>query len=249
MKLAACNLSIIPLRSEASHRSEMVSQVLFGEYFEILKEQEDFVQIKMIDNGYEGWIQRHQFDIVSQGYVDNHLIVNTEGAVAKSGVKHIHLLHGTKIFNRKIVLGDEAYEIEGQLRIPSLDDFALKFPKLISYYTNSPYLWGGRSRHGIDCSGFSQVVYRHFGLDLPRDAWQQAEKGEVVNFCSEIMPGDLAFFDNTSGRITHVGIMIDHETIIHASARIRIDKMDSEGIFNGDLKKYTHKLRIVKRYF
>lgn len=110
-------------------------------------------------------------------------------------------------------------------------------------------MWGGRSNAGIDCSGFSQVVYKHFGISLLRDAYQQAESGKAIDFLTEIRAGDLAFFDNEAGRITHVGIMIDHETIIHAAGRVRVDKMDNEGIFNLDINKYTHRLRIVKRYF
>lgn len=110
-------------------------------------------------------------------------------------------------------------------------------------------MWGGRSRYGIDCSGFSQLVYKHFGISLLRDAYQQAESGQTVDFLSEILPGDLAFFDNEAGRITHVGVMIDYETIIHAAGRVRVDKMDNQGIFNADLNRYTHNLRIVKRYF
>ncbi len=115
-------------------------------------------------------------------------------------------------------------------------------------YKNTPYLWGGRSQWGIDCSGFSQLIYSCFGISLPRDAYQQAEMGEIVDFISEIQVGDLAFFDNADGRITHVGIMLDRDTIIHASAKVRIDRMDTEGIFNAELNRYSHKLRIIKRY-
>lgn len=249
MKIAACNLSIVPLRSEASHRSEMVSQVMFGEYFEILEDGEDFVRIKLLDIGYEGWIQRHQFDSFDIPVHSDCRIVNTSGAVAVSSNNTVRLAHGTLIKSSTIPIGNEIYLVEGDLRRPSLEDFSSEFLKLIDFYKNSPYLWGGRTIYGIDCSGFSQVVYRHFGIDLLRDAWQQAEQGQLVDFHTEIEPGDLAFFDNSEGRITHVGVMIDSETIIHASARVRIDKMDNEGIFNSDLNKYTHKLRIVKRYF
>lgn len=247
MKIAACNLSIVPLRAEPSHRSEMVTQILFGEVFEILEEKVDFVKIKLLQIEYEGWILNTQFDRLANIDLDFSSIVNINGAKAYSKKNTINLVHGTPI--NVLCIGDEVFTIQGDMRTCTLQDFETEFKILIAHYTNIPYLWGGRSTAGIDCSGFSQVVYRHFGISLPRDAWQQAEKGLTVDFLPEIKPGDLAFFDNEAGRITHVGLMIDTETIIHASGRVRIDIMDNEGIFNTELNKYTHRLRIVKRYF
>lgn len=249
MKIAVCNLSIVPLRAEPSHRSEMVSQILFGESFEILEEDVDFVKVKLLDVNYEGWIQRNQYSSIENDNLKADFLVDLEGAIAVSARHKVNLIHGTTIPEDSITIGDEVYYIEGTLRNANLNDFETEFKSLTTHYLNAPYLWGGRSAAGIDCSGFSQVLYRHFGLSLPRDAWQQAELGVTVDFLPEIRKGDLAFFDNEAGRITHVGVMIDSETIIHASARVRIDKMDNEGIFNADLNKYTHRLRIVKRYF
>lgn len=249
MKIAAVNLSIVPLRAEAAHRSEMVSQVLFGETFEILEEGIDFVKVRLLDTNYEGWIQRNQFAEVEQYDANISTIVGMQGAVAQSEKYRVNLLHGTKIIENQVQIGNQVFEISGELRKVTLDDFDLEMKNLIDFYLNSPYLWGGRSNNGIDCSGFSQVIYRHFGQALPRDAWQQAELGEVVDFLTEVKKGDLAFFDNEAGRITHVGVMLDSETIIHAAGRVRIDKIDNEGIFNAELNKYTHRLRIVKRYF
>lgn len=248
MVLSACNLSIVPLRAEPSHRSEMVTQVLFGESFEVVDEGEDFDYIRLLDTSYEGWIQKYQSAPISAAEDTINLIVNLTGGKAHSPRHTVPLFHGTPVTD-EIQIGDELYKIEGAIREAKLDDFEVEFPKLIAYYNNSPYLWGGRSIYGIDCSGFTQIVYRHFGIHLKRDAWQQAEAGAIVDFLPEIKTGDLAFFDNEAGRITHVGIMIDNETIIHASGRVRIDKMDSEGIFNTDQNKYSHRLRIVKRYF
>lgn len=248
MVLLACNLSIVPLRAEAAHRSEMVTQVLFGEVFELIEEGTDFNHIRLLDTDYEGWIQRYQFGEVKQTNNSNR-IIGLAGGKAYSSAHTVQLLHGTPIPNDSIQIGEEHYKIEGAVREGTLEDFEVEFPKLIQHYNNSPYLWGGRSPYGIDCSGFSQVVYRHFGIALKRDAWQQAESGDTVDFLPEIKAGDLAFFDNEAGRITHVGVMIDNETIIHAAGRVRIDKMDSQGIFNAEQNKYTHKLRIVKRYF
>lgn len=248
MNISACNLSIVPLRAEPNHRSEMVTQILFGELFEILEEGTDFSLIRMIDIGYEGWIQKNQFaDTVLP--LSSNKIVDIFGARAHTQNRNVILLHGTPMPIDELQIGNLKYKIEGAIRDATISDFDVEFPKLISYYNNTPYMWGGRSITGIDCSGFSQVVYKHFGIQLKRDAWQQAESGRTVDFLTEIKSGDLAFFDNEAGRITHVGIMIDQETIIHASAQVRIDKIDNQGIFNTELNKYTHNLRIIKRYF
>ncbi|WP_140938190.1 C40 family peptidase [Sphingobacterium lumbrici] len=249
MRVASCNLSIVPLRAEPSHCSEMVTQILFGEEFEVLEEGKDFDRIRLFTVNYEGWIQNSQYVYIHQSTNNKNYIVDLEGAIAKSSGKSIRLVHGTTVSSPELGIGDELYRIEGKTRNPTLTDFEKEFPKLIAHYLDSPYMWGGRSSAGIDCSGFSQIIYKHFGVFLKRDAWQQAEDGIIVDFLPEIKAGDLAFFDNEEGRIVHVGVMIDHETIIHAAGKVRIDKMDSLGIFNADVNRYSHKLRIVKRYF
>ena len=113
-------------------------------------------------------------------------------------------------------------------------------------FLNAPYLWGGRTPFGIDCSGFTQIVYRLQGINIPRDAHQQAEVGNTLSFIEESQEGDLAFFDDSEGEITHVGIIMNNNNIIHASGKVRIDKLDQQGIFNIEKKIHTHKLRIIK---
>ena len=116
-------------------------------------------------------------------------------------------------------------------------------------FLNTPYLWGGKTPFGIDCSGFTQLVYKLCGHTLLRDAKDQATQGEVLSFIEESEPGDLAFFDNEEGVITHVGIIMQDYFIIHASGKVRIDVLDHSGIYNTDTKKHTHKLRVIKRIF
>ena len=115
------------------------------------------------------------------------------------------------------------------------------------HYLNSPYMWGGKSPFGIDCSGFVQCVYQLHGVQLPRDAYLQAEHGETLGFIDESEAGDLAFFDDEEGKITHVGIIMSDYHIIHAFGQVRIDRLDQTGIFNNALNKHTHKLRVIKK--
>ena len=113
---------------------------------------------------------------------------------------------------------------------------------------NTPYRWGGKSIMGIDCSALVQLCAKVAGFKLPRDASQQVNHGNTINIISEAKAGDIAFFKNENNRITHVGILLSNEKIIHASGKVRIDSFDSKGIYNKDLKEYTHKLYIIKRF-
>ena len=100
---------------------------------------------------------------------------------------------------------------------------------------------------GLDCSGFTQAVFRLNGISLPRDASQQSGIGQVINLVTEALPGDLAFFDNDEGMITHVGLILDSTSIIHASGKVRIDALDHQGIYNVETNKYSHRLRLIRR--
>jgi hypothetical protein len=257
MSYGLCNLSVIPLRSEPSHRSEMVSQVLFGESFEVLDTKNSWLLVRLEYDGYEGWIDALQYTKIPE-HVFNSLKekqyvtgLSSHSVCLKLGLEEmINLLPGSTLpflQDTKFEINDQEYLFLGESSIPNPEDFHDTLEETAQFYLNSPYLWGGRSLFGIDCSGYSQLVYKHLGIRISRDARQQVNEGRVVDFLQESEPGDLAFFDNEKGEVSHVGIILDQSEIIHASGRVKIDRLDEQGIFCQDTQKYTHKLRIIKR--
>jgi hypothetical protein len=251
MEYGICNVAIAPLRADLAHRSEMVSQVLFGETFEILEQGEDWIRIMTTFDGYEGWLSKLQYVSISSGeglqlisakatttraVVTNALKQNDKSTLLLPFGATLPFYNGADCH-----IGDVNYNIPQNEDLGNFTDIAYSF-------LNTPYLWGGRTHFGVDCSGYVQAVLRTQGVNLKRDAHLQASQGSVVDFLISAKLGDLAFFDNADGRITHVGIMLDNQTIIHASGRVKIDGIDDQGIFAADQKKYTHKLRIIKRF-
>ena len=150
--------------------------------------------------------------------------------------------------DNQLQFGGESYQFIGEALQPNPNKFAAELDSACRFYLNAPYLWGGRTPWGIDCSGLTQLVFKHFGIAILRDAAQQATQGETVDFLASAKAGDLAFFDNEEGRIIHVGILLSNQKIIHASGRVKIEKIDNQGIYSDELGRHTHKLRIIKRF-
>ena len=247
-----CNLSIIPLRLEPNDRSEIVSQVLFGEHFEIVEIVKQWSKIKLQCDEYEGWIDLKQYQIISE---DNYNTLSKEAIILNSDLVEyvitpnnilLPITIGASLsFLNHSDINTINYDFEG-LRVsgvkPKIDIVTTSF-----LYLNSPYLWGGKTPFGIDCSGFTQMVYKLNGYKLLRDASQQSTQGEVLSFIEESEPGDLAFFDNEEGKIIHVGIILENNYIIHASGKVRIDRLDHLGIYNAEQNRPTHRLRVIKK--
>ena len=257
MNYGICNLSIIPLRAEPNDRSELVSQGLFGDSFKVIETKKHWLKIRIAFDKYEGWIDSKQyFEITKEEYQrlnDSPIIVSNELVdFIEDSTTHnlITIILGSRLpFYSKntLMLNNNKYLFEGTTcgniaTKESIVNTALK-------YLNTPFLWGGKTPFGIDCSGFTQMVYKMNGHKLLRDASQQATQGDVLSFIEESEPGDLAFFDDNEGIITHVGIMLANNYIIHASGKVRIDRLDQSGIYNADVKKHTHKLRVIKKIF
>jgi len=251
MKYGISNLSIVPMRNDAADQSEMVNQILFGEHFKILESRKKWSKIRLAHDSYEGWICNKQWVEISR---DDYKQLDKDVATITTDILDII----TKNQHQPIVIGSilpfyksghaiintKMYQFDG-FTTPGF----VKKEKLVEnalMYLNAPYLWGGRSPLGVDCSGLTQIVYRLQGIDLPRDAYQQADVGTTLSFIEESEPGDLAFFDDNEGKVIHVGIILEDNHIIHASGKVRVDRIDQQGIFNTELGTHTHKLRLIK---
>jgi len=142
---------------------------------------------------------------------------------------------------------DEIYHLSSSDLISKEETNSQNLIPLALQYLNAPYLWGGKSILGIDCSGLVQVVFAMSGIQLNRDASEQVESGQAIDSLSETKPGDLAFFENSNGKIIHVGILLNSHQIIHASGWVKVEAIDSTGIVSAQTGEYTHKLRAIKR--
>ena len=251
MQFGISILSVIPIRELPSDKSEMTTQLIFGEHYKILEQRKKWSRIKIAHDKYTGWISNNQIHIIYQEEYDK---LDKEIVTLTTDI--LDIIEGES--NQPIVIGSvlPTYKSDHALIKNKMYKFLGKKTQGFSekkhlinnalIFLNSPYLWGGRTPFGIDCSGFTQIVYRLQGINIPRDAYQQAEVGNTLSFIEESEEGDLAFFDDSEGKITHVGIIMNNNNIIHASGKVRIDKLDQQGIFNIEKKIHTHKLRIIK---
>lgn len=259
MNYGICNLSIVAVRKEPSDASEMLTQLLFGEAFEILDKQKQWRKVRLAYDDYEGWIDEKQFFILTpesyQSLISSPFVTTQDIVEVITGNDLVFpvVIGSTLPFydDEYCHLGKIRYSYDGNIKVHTGEGEFDKSTIIENAYMfiNAPYLWGGRSPFGIDCSGYTQIVYKLSGVKLKRDAYLQADQGRTINLLDEAEPGDLAFFDNEDGRIIHSGILLSDNRIIHASGRVRIDKIDYHGIYNADVQRYTHKLRLIKRIF
>ncbi len=247
---------MVPVREKPSDRSQMINQLLFGDVVTIKDRYKSWLFAETLHDGYAGWVDEKQVTPFGDAYYaqleeETPVFLNTEftRATGPDGASLV-LTMGSRLplfRNNRFKLEEKEYQLPENTSVITGKQPAEKIMETARKYLGSPCVWGGRSFFGTDCSGFTQIVFRMCGYPLQRDASQQAEHGILINFVEETMPGDLAFFENEEGNIIHVGIMLNNQKIIHSSGQVRTDTIDHEGIFRTDLKKYTHKLRFIKR--
>ncbi len=253
MDFARIIVPAAPVRRKSRHQSEMTNQLLFGETVRIIKKKKEiWYKVESLHDRYEGWLTAHMLGAISENeakaktvhiVTDHNSIIRIQGNPMRLPLGATLPLFDGKGGNT----GTATYEYEGAFEKRgeiAIDDSRIR--QVAFQWLNTPYQWGGRSIFGIDCSGFVQTTYKQLGIDLPRDAWQQAQVGKTVDKLKDAVCGDLAFFDDKD-EIVHVGLLLDNGHIIHASGRVRIDKIDKKGIINTDTGKRTHSLRVIKK--
>jgi cell wall-associated NlpC family hydrolase len=249
MEKYICENVFVPLRSGPSHKSEMLSQVLFGEKYHIIDNIGHWIKIESCFDNYQGWLdsdhlQQSEDPDNSIGHILNRslLCFKNDKLVLEAGCELFHPDFNNKAFSvaKNIYTASPEFSDSFITVKETIADTAMRF-------INSPYIWGGRIPSGIDCSGFIQLIYKLHGINIPRDSLKQAETGIAINFLEETRSGDLVFFDNERGIISHVGLIISQGLIIHCSGRVRIDPVDHQGIYKQETGRYSHHLRLIKR--
>jgi len=255
MPSVICPLSIVPVRKVADDRSEMVSQWLFGETAEVLERTEKWSRLRFDHDGYDGWVDNKQIAPCLTPNFDPDLRVIDQNTLVDLGGRQVLVPYGGVVpfYNEGTILWDD-----GRVPVSAVTNHKpdLERADLLELYLHTflgaPYLWGGRTPAGVDCSGLTQMVFILMGIYLPRDAAQQAEEGDAVELLDLCEPGDLVFFDNAEGKIIHVGMVLTRSEegdlrVAHSSGRVRIDRLDQQGIHNSEDGKYSHRLRTIRR--
>ncbi len=245
-----CSITHIPLRAKAAHASEMVSMLLFGETVRIIGEEEDYYLVENSFDGYQGYVPKVHIAEVSEPhtlYLKNDFlnIPFREGSIL---LPKGSMLPATSA--EHFLYQGHSLSLSKDAQLVSLTEASFDPDQLLlnaKRFVGTPYLWGGRTRFGMDCSGFVQLLYKELGISLKRDAKQQVLQGQSVNSIAESQLGDLAFFANKSGKVTHVGLLDGKGNIIHSSGQVRVDSVDEKGILNADLNCYTHELCAIRR--
>ena len=248
MQYGICHLSIVPLRANAAHESEMTSQLLYGEHFKVLEERAHWSKIRNAFDDFEAWIDKKQYRKIEEA--EYRSLEENNIQLSSDLIEYITDEHGLLM---PVAMGSVLnftenlkHNFDGSYLEP-LGINKVNLIKTALLYLNSPQHLGGKSPFGIDCSGFTQMVYKLNGHKIKRNAAEQSKQGEALSFIEESEPGDLVFFDDNDGIINHVGLMMEDNYIIHVDGKVRIDRIDHSGIFNAELKRHTHKLRVIKK--
>ena len=273
--------TVTPVRQEPSEGSEQLTQLLFGEVCEVLDRLPRWTKIRSTLDGQEGWVDFKMLSPTSNlspltynlpaTVVAVPMAVSTDMETGEElmltlGTRLPNYAHGTfEVLGKQYLIDPNCVSgLEDALRATGrsqdeLQDAPLALQArgeeicaIAQTLLNTPYLWGGKNAMGMDCSGFTQVVYATQGITLLRNAREQMTQGEVVSSLAEAQPGDLAFFDHAdrdsqATNISHVGMLLDNKKIIHCSGCVHVDDIDEMGIHLPD-GELTHHLVQIKRY-
>ena len=252
---------VLPVRLEPSEKAEMLTQLLFGELFSIIRVDEKWSFIRNNADSYEGWIDSKMITVIDESeylQLSSHepaqLFAPTAGCFIRTKNEPVTLPAGSRLYaydneSGTVSINNNIYAIpaEAIMKRASQPASGHLVASIAKSFLNAPYLWGGKTAFGIDCSGLVQLCFSICGIQLPRDACQQALEGDLVESLEGAQTGDLAFFENNDGKITHVGILLDNSTIIHASGRVKIENVDTNGIIRHEIGTYSHRLSLIKR--
>lgn len=252
MNRVVCIHPLIPIRSEPDHRSEQVSQLLFGETACVKNKDKEWLEITTDFDNYSGWVYEKalEFNTIHKNSSKNHIVSEPVLAINKDN-QNFYIPAGSEIpttdTDSKFILGEKTFHLQDKLNTREVTGIE-SILNTSKQFLNAPYLWGGRTIFGFDCSGFVQIVFKINGVNFPRDTEYQAKQGAIIDNIELALPGDLLFFTNKENIISHVGIYLCENKLIHASVSVRIDSIDKKGIYNAELKEYTHELFCIKRY-
>lgn len=260
MKYGIALTPVIPMRASASEESEMTNQLLFGDTFRILEEVPRWYRVESLFDGDTGWIDWKMATEIEKSEVE--ALQSQPVYLARQPITDLHckgekrpirismgsLLPGYDPGSSSFTVAGQTFTVPPRMALEVKPSYIRALLRTAELFLNTSYLWGGRNIYGADCSGFVQVVYRMHGIDLPRNARQQILHGEPVESFADAYPGDLAFFGKPDGRITHVGIVLTPDTILHCSGNVHVDKLTAEGIWSDRLNCYTHSAPILRRY-
>ncbi|MEO9893814.1 NlpC/P60 family protein [Aurantibacter sp.] len=250
MQYGICHLSIIPVRLATNEASEMITQLIYGEHYKILEQRKHWSKVRLAFDRTEGWVANIQIKEIEKESYD---LLDTDKNPSHAS-QLVSYLEGKNNQFTPILLGSTipkidvlGHSLEGEIITTEESRGKSNLVNTALYYLNSPSLSGGRTPFGIDNAGFSQIVYKMNGIALKRTADQQALQGDSLSFIEESEPGDLAFFDDSDGKINHVGIIMRDNYVIHVNGKVKVDRIDHTGIFDNEIRNYTHKLRVIKK--
>lgn len=240
-----CSLSVVPVRSEPFETAEMVTQLLFGELIQVVEKQEYWSLVRVLFDQSEGWVLNNQITEISDK--EYRKTFNKKDKYAHKWLTKLRVKNAENLFLH--IPKGATFSYNGLLKVSQSTQKIVNEGVVATAleYLNVPYLKGGKTPFGIDASGLVQMVYKLNGINLLRTPQQQSQQGELVSFIEETVAGDLAFFDDEEGNIIHVGILLGDNKIIHSHGKVRIDRLDHIGIFNQEIRNYTHKLRLMRR--